>query len=48
MFEHGTGTEYAKDPKGQPCFAGHSSINTPPTGLAITQVGQLLEKKGKY
>ena len=26
MFEHGTGTEYAKDPKGQPCFAGHSSI----------------------
>ena len=25
MFEHGTGTEYAKDPKGQPCFAGHSS-----------------------
>ena len=24
MFEHGT--EYAKDPKGQPCFAGHSSL----------------------
>ena len=22
MFEHGTGTEYAKDSKGQPCFAG--------------------------
>ena len=26
MFEHGTGTEYAKDPKGQPCFAGHSTF----------------------
>ena len=27
LFEYGT--EYAKDPKGQPCFAGHSSNNTP-------------------
>ena len=35
MFEHGTGTEYAKDPKGQPCFAGHSSLKEKYTGMRI-------------
>ena len=45
MFEHGTGTEYAKDPKGQPCFAGHSSLDS---SIAVPTSGNKKDRLELY